>query len=563
MSTIEPHAARGRKAARRRRWQQARLEHDWLDHVAPSVAALPGQQRQPTTPPRSPTSASWRCSRCCCWPSRSWASCCRSNQHLQNRAVRQHHREHPGHARQHSCRQRRQTAIKHAHRRRHHRPGRRAAHRARAGSATCARRSTACGASSRAEAELRHAKLVATCSCWPASGSASCVSLGLTTVGTAVTDQIMQRRSTWQRVPGIAFADRSSPAIVLGVARRHGDLRLAADPAAAGRGAARRSRSHGACWPPSVSRSSRSSARTRSPRARTARRSARSPACSRVLIWIQLVARYLLFCAAWAATATADGRPRGQLPAVTLTPTRSRTAVSPARRGRVALRRRRGGRRGLVSYLRRGRRADAGDRRRRRPPTTSAASPHGQPQAGRRPRPADVRPAGRGGWPRPAPAPRPSGAWRPACRRDGRWSSWPTGGSPAGSAKPQSSSCAACCHWSIGYPLAAQQHHAEPAAVALGGGRGRCAGRRRCSRSWRRARPGTWSGSCSLWLIERHRVDARRSTCCAGQQRRALLVVGDEAAAGPSPPAGPAPCRRRWSAAASRPARTGSATKVS
>ena len=76
-----------------------------------------------------------------------------------------------------------------------------------------------------------------------------------------------------------------------------------------------------------------------------------------VLIWIQLVARFMLFCAAWSATATPIASPAASLPAVTLTVPGPDAApsVSPARvavsifgaGAAVGV--------GLVSYLRRGR----------------------------------------------------------------------------------------------------------------------------------------------------------------------------------------------------------------
>jgi len=48
-----------------------------------------------------------------------------------------------------------------------------------------------------------------------------------------------------------------------------------------------------------------------------------------VLIWIQLVARYLLYCAAWAATATAAASPAAALPPVTLDVAQPASTVTP------------------------------------------------------------------------------------------------------------------------------------------------------------------------------------------------------------------------------------------
>ena len=155
------------------------------------------------------------------------------------------------------------------------------------------------------------------------------VSLGLATVGTAVTDQII-RALDLGSVPGISFFLKLA-AIVLGVL---GDMLIFG-------------------W-----------LLIRLPRAEVSRRvafktallaavgfeilkivgtytiskSTHSPTLGpfagllAVLIWIQLVSRYMLFCAAWSATATPIDSPVSAIPPVSLTvPTeRVRTGPSPA-----------------------------------------------------------------------------------------------------------------------------------------------------------------------------------------------------------------------------------------
>ncbi len=180
------------------------------------------------------------------------------------------------------------------------------------------------------------------------------ISLGLATVGTAVTDQIIDALDLGS-VPGIAFFIKLA-AIVLGVL---GDMLIFG-------------------WLlirlPGAEVSRRVALKTALLAAigfeilkvvgtYTISKSAHSPTLGpfagllAVLIWIQLVARYLLFCAAWSATGTPIASPAASLPPVTLTIPAPEAAprISPAG---VAVSIFGAGTAfgvGLVSYLRRGR----------------------------------------------------------------------------------------------------------------------------------------------------------------------------------------------------------------
>jgi membrane protein len=181
------------------------------------------------------------------------------------------------------------------------------------------------------------------------------VSLGLATVGTAVTDQIVRALSL-DSVPGMTYLLKIA-AILLGVLGDmviFGWLLVRLPGAEVSRSVALRTALLAAIGFEVL----------KIVGTYTISKSTHSPTLGpfagllAVLIWIQLVVRYLLFCAAWSATATPIDSPAAAIPSIDLTirapepepAAVSRTGVAASLLGAGAV-----AGAGVVTYLRRGR----------------------------------------------------------------------------------------------------------------------------------------------------------------------------------------------------------------
>jgi membrane protein len=184
-------------------------------------------------------------------------------------------------------------------------------------------------------------------------GIGTLLSVGLATVGTAVTDQLVSAVG-WQDVSGSRFVIKAAAILigVLGDIVIFGWLLVRLPRAEVSRSIALRTALLAAVGFEVL----------KIVGTYTIAKSSHSPTLGpfagllAVLIWIQLVARYLLYCAAWSATATPIASPAAALPPVSLT-IRPTVAVSPV--GLVVTIFGAGAAfgAGLASYLRRGGRA--------------------------------------------------------------------------------------------------------------------------------------------------------------------------------------------------------------